>query len=459
MMWVKCCMLQAVLLAGAAQAGDGDLVASFGDGGLTRLGIVDAQGSEASNPVVAADGTIIYCTTRGTPPDTDMVVARVVADGTPDTSFSSDGRYTLDFGGNEDICAAVAVQADGRIVVAGSTQDDTRLNFALARFHPSGTLDTTFGTGGRQQVQFDVFGGAFSEARALAIQPNGRLVVAGYMGVTGVTRQMAVARLLADGSYDTSFNDIGRQRVQGIGDEATDYSRAHAVALDGSGRILLAGQAAKYTNDILEQDFAAARLLPDGSLDPTFGENGHTTVAFDFGGAAGSNLDIANALRWMPDGRIVLAGEVDVSATDTPNLDMAFVRLLADGSPDASFGTDGRTLVAFDRTPSGGDTARALVLDGAHVIAAGYAYTEDNTGADLAFVRLLPNAARDPSFGNLGRRTIDLGYTDPGVQVVGGLAREGNRLLFSGLLAAAPCAADAFIGALESDTLFAYGME
>lgn len=459
MMWMKRCMLLAALLPGVVQAGDGDLVAAFGDGGIAQLGIADGYGSEASNPVVGADGSITYCATRGTPPDTDMVVVRVEADGTPDTSFSSDGRFTLDFGGNEDTCTAVVVQPDGRIVVAGSTQDDTQLNFALARFNPSGTLDTTFGTGGRQQVQFDVFGGAFSEARALAIQPNGRLVVAGYMGVTGVTRQMAVARLLADGSYDTSFNGIGRQRVQGIGDEAADYSRAHAVALDGSGRILLAGQAAKYTNDILEEDFAAARLLPDGALDSTFGGTGHTTVAFDFGGAAGSNRDIANALRSMPDGRIVLAGEVDVSATATSNLDMAFVRLLADGTPDATFGNDGRTLVAFDRTPSGYDTARTLVLDGGHIVAGGYAYTDGGSGVDLAFVRLLPNAARDPSFGNLGRRTLDLGLTDPGVQVVGGLVRDRSRLLFSGLMLVAPNTVDVFVGALESDTLFAYGME
>lgn len=458
-MWMKRCVLLAIMLPGAVQADDGDLVAGFGEDGIARLGIGDAYGAEASNPVVGADGTITYCATRGVAGDGDMVVVRVEADGTPDTSFSSDGRFTLDFGGNDDTCAAVVIQADGRIVVAGATQDDTARNFALARFHPSGALDTTFGTGGRQQVQFDVFGANNSEALAIAVQPNGRLLVAGNMSVTGVTRQMAVARLLPDGSYDSSFNGIGRQRVQGIGDVATDYSRAHAIALDASGRILLAGQASKYTNDILETDFAAARLLPDGSLDETFGDGGHTTVGFDFGGDTGSNTDVAHALRWMPDGRIVLAGEADVSATATPNMDMAFVRLLADGMPDAAFGTNGRTLVEFDRSPSGYDVARALVLDGAHIVAAGYAQTEDNTGADLAFVRLLPNAARDPSFGNLGRRTIDLGMTDPGIQLVGGLARDGSRLLFSGLVLVEAGAADAFVGALESDTLFAYGME
>jgi uncharacterized delta-60 repeat protein len=458
-MWMKRCVLLAALLPGAVQAGDGDLVAGFGEAGIARLGIGDAYGSDASNPVVGADGTITYCATRGVAEDGDMVVARVKADGTPDTSFSSDGRFTLDFSGNDDTCAAVVVQADGRIVVAGSTQDDTARNFALARFHPSGALDTTFGTGGRQQVQFDVFGAHNSDALALAVQPNGRLLVAGYMSITGVLRQMAVARLLPDGSYDSSFNGVGRQRVQGIGDMATDYSRAHAIALDASGRILLAGHASKYTNDLLETDFAAARLLPDGSLDETFGDGGHTMIAFDFGGDTGSNFDAAHALRWVADGRIVLAGEADVSATATVNMDMAFVRLLADGTPDPAFGTNGRAIVEFDRSPSGYDVARALVLDGAHIVAAGYAQTEGNTGADLAFVRLLPNAARDPSFGNFGRRTFDLGMTDPGIQVVGGLVRNGSRLLFSGLVLEAPGIADAFVGALESDTLFAYGME
>ena len=85
--------------------------------------------------------------------------------------------------------------------------------------------------------------------------------------------------------------------------------------------------------------------------------------------------------------------------------------------------------------------------------------TEGGSGVDLAFVRLLPNAASDPSFGNLGRRTIDLDLTDPGVQVVGGLVRDRSRLLFSGLMLVAPNTVDVFVGALESDTLFAYGME
>lgn len=457
-MSVKSCVLLAVLLSGAAQANDGDLVAGFGEDGIGQLGIVDAYGAEASTPAVGADGSITYCATRGSP-DLDMVVARVESDGSPDTSFSTDGRFTLDFGGNDDTCAAVAVQADGRIVVAGTTSDGATSNFALARFHPSGALDASFGTGGRQQVQFDVFGSTYGEAHALAIQPNGRVLVAGYMSLPDLTRNMAVARLLPDGSYDASFNGLGRQRVQSIGDVADGYSRARALALDGNGRILLAGQASKYNNENIDTDFAAARLMPDGSLDETFGEGGHAMFAFDFGGDTGSNHDIAYAVGWMADGRLVLAGEADVSATATTNMDMAFVRLLADGTPDASFGTEGRTIVAFDRSPSGLDTARALVLDGAHIVAAGYATTEDSTGADLAFVRLLPNATRDPSFGNLGRRTIDLGLTDPGIQVVGGLARTGSRLLFSGLLLAAADAADAFVGALESDTLFAYGME
>jgi uncharacterized delta-60 repeat protein len=350
------------------------------------------------------------------------------------------------------------VQADGRIVVAGQTDDDDTTNFALARITASGTLDASFGTGGRQQVQFDVYGSTHAAASALAIQPNGRLLVAGYLRLADFSSNMAVARLLPDGSFDTSFNGTGRQRVR-IDTPGAEFSRALATTIDGNGRVLLAGFASKRTNELIESDFAVARLLSDGSLDEAFGSGGHTTIAFDFGADTGSNQDVANAIQSMADGRIVLAGETDVSATASPNRDMAFVRLVANGTPDSTFGNGGRVLVEFDRFPGAFDIARALVLDGAHIMAAGYAYVENNTGADLAFVRLLPNGERDQSFGNFGRRTIDFGFTDPGIQVVGGLARDGSRLLFAGLAQMAPGVTDAFIGALESDTLFAYGME
>jgi uncharacterized delta-60 repeat protein len=444
-------------ISGAALVKDGDLIESFGEDGLARLGIVDAYGMTTSKPVLDANGKITYCATRDTASGLDFVVARVNPDGTPDTSFSGDGKLTVNFGGNDDECAALVVQADGRIVVAGSTDDGATRTFALARITTVGTLDTSFGTGGRQQVQFDVYGSTFSEAHALAIQPNGRLVVAGYMRLPDGSQNMAIVCLLPDGSYDASFNGTGRQRVE-INPDG-DYSRARALALDGSGRVLLAGQASKRTNDVLEADFAVARLSSDGSLDELFGDGGHTMIAFDFGADTGSNHDVAYAVQPMADGRIVLAGEADVSATASFNMDMAFVRLRGDGTLDPTFGNGGRTLVEFDRSPGGYDTVQALVLDGAHVVAGGYAQTEDATGADLAFVRLLPNGARDQSFGNFGRRTFDFGFTNPGVQIVGGLARDGSRLLFAGLVLTAPGVADAFVGAIASDTLFAYGME
>jgi uncharacterized delta-60 repeat protein len=454
-----CGALLTAFFFGSAIARDGDLIDAFGSGGVTKLGLVDAYGSMTSSPVVDGHGAIVFCGTRTNGTDRDFFVARVKADGTPDTSFSGDGKITVDFDGNDDECMAVAVQADGRIIAAGFTGDGDFQTFALVRFLESGLIDPTFGVNGRQRVQFDIYASTYSEAYALAVQPDGRILVGGELFLSGPKKNFAVARLLPDGSYDTSFNDTGRQRVQIVLADDFEYSAARSMTIDSAGRILLGGLAEKRIGDTRDSDFAAARLLADGTLDTSFGNGGYTTVAFDFGGATGTNDESAFALRMQADGRIVLAGDADVSATDTPNADIAVTRLLPNGALDTSFGIDGHSVVAFDRTPSGADVSRALVLDGANILVGGFAQASNNNGVDIALLRLLPNGSRDPSFGTLGRRTIDFHLTNPGVQGITGLALEGSRLLFAGLLRTSTTTTDAMVGAVESDTIFAYEME
>lgn len=455
------CVVVGIAVATMAHARDGDLVTTFGDDGIARLGVTNVYGSTTmSKPVVGPGGTITYCGTRNVVgAGRDFHVARVKANGVLDTSFSFDGRAGVDFDGNDDECNAIAIQADGRIIAVGSTQSATSRNFALARFTSTGALDSTFGVNGRLQVQFDVFGSDDSSAYAIALQTDGRIVVAGDLHITPGIYDFAIARLLADGSYDTAFNGNGRQRVRIITPDGTERASGLALAIDTIGRMVVGGYARKHAAQASDYDFAAARLLGDGTLDATFGNGGSTTVALDLGGTTGTNDDVSTAMALQADGKILLAGKTDVSATVTPNTDMAVIRLLPSGVPDAAFGMDGHVIVPFDRHPSGGDEALAMTIDGGNITLGGYAFTSAQS-ADIALVRLLSNGSRDASFGNLGRRTFDLHLTNPPIQYIAGLSTESDHLIFSGIVKVGDNdAADAFVGQLENDTILAYGME
>ena len=185
---------------------------------------------------------------------------------------------------------AVAVQADGKIVAAGEVDGGGQSNFALARYLPDGTLDPTFGTGGMVTTALSV---ANDFARAVAVLPDGKLLVAGN-AVVGGSIQLALARYLADGTPDISFGTGGfRTYDLGSGD---DVCEDMAIAPDG--KIVLAGANAGATDD-----FAVLRCLADGTPDTGFGVNGVITSSF------GSSTDVLNAVVVQPDGKIVVGGQ------------------------------------------------------------------------------------------------------------------------------------------------------
>ena len=172
--------------------------------------------------------------------DSDFVLARYNSNGSPDTTFSGDGEQTTDFGG-ADGANGVGLQASGKIVAVGFTGND----FALARYNPNGSLDTTFSGDGRQTTDF----GGSDRANGVALKSTGRIIVAGGGGASG---DFAIARYNPTGSLDTSFSGDGKQTTDfGAGGE-----RANAVALQGDGNIVAAGNALGADGT---RDFALAR--------------------------------------------------------------------------------------------------------------------------------------------------------------------------------------------------------
>jgi uncharacterized delta-60 repeat protein len=207
---------------------------------------------------------------------------------------------TTDFGDdrNEEAHAhALAIQYDGKLVVAGVAYDDDSSDFALARYLPNGTLDSTFGDAGKVLTDFN--SGSLDSVSAVALQPDGKLVVAGGFGncCDFIINDFALARYRPDGTLDSTFSNDGKV--------LTDFNRgsdeeALTLALQPDGKLVVAGLSEASGS----MDFALARYLPNGTLDATFGGDGTVLTDFD-----GGSSDTGIALAIQPrDGRLVVAG-------------------------------------------------------------------------------------------------------------------------------------------------------
>jgi uncharacterized delta-60 repeat protein len=194
--------------------------------------------------------------------------------GTLDPTFGTDGKVTTDFAGTSDVANALVVQTDGKLVAAGRAETTpTSHDFGLARYRPGGALDGTFGTGGR--VSTDVRGEQGpDEAHALVVQPDGKLVAAGAAFNSGGTDgQFALVRYNADGTLDTTFGTGGK-----VTTDFRDHDVATALAVQPDGKLVAAGYTTTVFQT--PWDFALARYNPDGRLDPTFGVSGRVTTDF-----------------------------------------------------------------------------------------------------------------------------------------------------------------------------------
>ena len=348
------------------------------DRGITTTAV--GSGNEIAEAVaVQADGKIVLAGYSHNGSDNDFAVVRYDTDGSLDTGFSSDGKVTTPIGSSEDVSRSVAVQADGKIVAAGYSTASGINNFAVARYNADGSLDTGFHSDGKVTT---AVGSGHDEARAVAVQSDGKIVAAGYGN-----NDFAVVRYNADGTLDTGFHNDGTATTA-IGSGA---DRAYSVAVQSDGEIVLAG----YSNNGSDDDFAVVRYNADGSLDTGFGTGGKVTTAI------GSGIDIARSVAIQSDGKIVLAGYSNNGSDD----DFAVVRYNADGSLDTGFGTGGKVTTAIG---SGTDIARSVAIqsDG-KIVAAGY------SGNYFAVVRYNADGSLDTGFGTGGVVTTVIVSTGP----------------------------------------------
>jgi uncharacterized delta-60 repeat protein len=355
----------------------GDLLLSFGAGGrvLFDAGTYDDFGYSAA---VQSDGRIVVAGTVYTSDGgLDFGVARFNTDGSVDSTFGVDGFAAVDFGNGsatDDEARALSLDPAGNILVAGFTFGGNSNDFAMARLTGAGSLDSSFGSGGRV---VSVRNGTSEQALAMTLQSDGRILLAGL-----ANSDFGVARYNSNGSTDGSFGTGGFTSVNFSG----GLDSATGVAVQNDGRIVLGGYA-RIGSDF---DFAVARLTSAGVLDSSFDSDGRATRN------VGTTFDQAHATLVMPDGSIVLAGR--------SNGDAALVRFSSNGSPFAGFGSGGVVIVNLGGT---NDLANGLTLDsqGRLVVvgAAGGATTTRN----FAVMRVNDDGSMDSSFGSGGFVTTD----------------------------------------------------
>jgi uncharacterized delta-60 repeat protein len=374
-------LLQLVFLPPAVAAA-GDLDPTFGGDGRVATGF--AGSANGSAVAIQADGKIVAAGTRFrfAPDDTRFALARYNTSGALDPTFGGDGRVVTAFIGAS-IASGVAIQADGKIVAAG-TRFAPRAGFALARYNPSGALDPTFGGDGRVVTAFP---GA-ANGSAVAIQADGSIVAAGTLSTPTGERRFALARYNPSGALDPTFGGDGRVVTRFAGDV-----EARGVAIQADGRIVTVGLISLPDPEGGTLKFALARYTSSGALDPTFGGDGRVVTGFG---------DVARgfAVAIQPDGKIVAAGD----AFHRLRIKFALARYTPSGALDPTFGGDGRVMTGLPGGAEALGEAHGVVIqaDG-KVVAAGVRSFGDERPGKFALARYTSSGALDPTFGGDGR--------------------------------------------------------
>lgn len=361
-------------------AWDGELDHSWDGDGIRYLGATDTI-SRGYGVALQCDGKVVVTgVAEAVAEDAKIMVARFNADGSPDASFATAGRFTITLGDYGASGWDVAVQPDGKIVVVGTAIFNLGGAHAVVlRLTPAGVLDSSFSSDG---LQFLYFNGATS-GNAVALQNDGRILIAGK---TTSNSSMVVARLTTNGSLDSTFDSDGSLLLDFTGgdDEARD------VKVQPDGRILVVGTAAVPGGSVA----VVIRTLNDGTLDTSFGPGAGGATAIDFG-----TYSQGRGLVLQSDGKIVAAGSTDFSTS------IAVARLTENGILDTSFSGDG---MAYLDLVLGPDEGWDIAVHGkGRVLVVGTAYASGRQ--HVAMARFRPDGGLDSAFGGNGYVLLDFG--------------------------------------------------
>lgn len=391
--------LMVVIIFSVYAADAGDLDPDFDGDGIATINFGDV-GDYGYDMALQTDGRVIIVGKSFNGANDDFALTRLNADGTLDTTFGTGGtgKVLTDFGSSNDVANAVAIMNDGKIVVAGSSTVGGTSDFAVARYNPDGTLDTTFDTDGKVTTDIAT---KIDYANDVAIDGSGRIVAFGYYQ-NNIYDDGAIVRYNDNGSLDGGF------AAGGIYKTSAQWGEFKAGVIDGGGKILA-----------MSGGFSVWRFNADGSPD----------TGFDGDGRANGNPtpfnDYSNDIAIYPGGKIVVAGWSNCCNDNV----VSVIRMNSDGSMDNSFDADGVAGAIF----AGGDVnIYALAVDTSGRIIVGGDFQPGGTGSDFDFAlaRFNPNGTLDTSFSFDGKLTTSLGA---GEDRINGLAVTTNdRIIVAG---------------------------
>lgn len=336
--------------------------------------------------------------------------------GTIDATFGNNGKTVVPVSTGSDFIWATAIYPDGKILLGGASHNGADYDFAFVRLNSNGLIDNTFGVNGIKTLSM---GTTNDRITSIAIRSDGKIVAGGY-SESGTTWAYAILRLNSNGSIDTGFGQNGFAK-QLIGDT---YFYCVGMTLQPDNKIVVAGSAWNGT----DYDLAAVRFTENGTLDNTFSSDGISSKNF-----AGTN-DYAHSCSLLPDGRIVVAGQM---ATSNAGF-MMVMRLNADGSLDNSLIPNGASTLTFTQGKSSAQNI-AIASDNSMWLV-GSVYNGLNW--DIAIGKMTSAGQYDGKFGNNGTLIMTIGNNDDYGQQI--LIQPDGKLMIGGYTE----------NATESDFLF-----
>jgi uncharacterized delta-60 repeat protein len=377
----------------------GDLDPTFGENGRVIMDFAFGQDA-AWSVAIQTDGKLVVAGWADSDPapnitDYDFALARYELDGSLDPTFGIDGRVLTDFGSNTDMAYTLAIDKNGKIVVAGSTTTLTRTDFALARYTHNGSLDPSFGQNGLVVTDFN---GSIDSAVGIAIDRRGRIVAVGIATNPAPTfNDVGLARYKSNGTLDHKFGNGGLITT----DLASNFDTAQDVVIQPDGKILVLGRSIIDLEKWLA-DFSVIRYEEDGSLDKSFSGGWVTT---DFMGRS----DQSGRVALTPDGKIIAAGlaaELSEDWMSVLDYQIALAQYEKNGELDEEFGVGGKVMTSLTNETDESGYSIALKCNG-KIIVTGYsgASVEER---DFVVVSYLPNGQLDTSFGENGWVTTDM---------------------------------------------------
>lgn len=381
---------------------DGALDPTFGDAGVAIHGF--GLSTDIGRAIVQQpDGRILVAGNTFVNGNSEFALMRLMPDGSLDLSLDTVGYTSNTLSASGDAAFAMALQPDGRIILAGQSDNGTNGMLGMMRYDANGIPDATFGNEG---IVTDDFGGQQVEIHAIALQPDGKVLLAG--NIYDGTGRMLVARYTEDGVPDPSFNGTGMTTVT-----FGEYSVAYAMALGSDGMIHLAG----YTESGGNSDLALARLGPLGALDVSFGTGGKVITHL------GYSWERLRAMTIDADGAILVTGSVG-SGFDFPTFDMVVARYASNGTLDASFDQDGSKVIDHAGEEDGG-AGVVLQSDGKILVCGGATIAGQE---HFALVRMDGTGALDGNFGADGVVLTEMG-SEGGAATAMTMQSDGKILL------------------------------